>query len=154
MTVHSSSQQQPVEGPVTTASGNAWIQGGFLAIAILFNLCLTAQLLTVGLAVFSDSSWWQIHVWLVRGYSGLAGLLLIGTFLAPFPKRIQALTKGIAILLILQFVTAHVQQPIPLGVIHPLVGFALFTTSTTLVHKILSLIPDKSGDAPANQWDV
>ncbi len=124
---------------VTTESGKAWIQKGFLAIAILFNLCLTAQLLTVGLAVFSDATWWQIHVWLVRGYSGLAGLLLVGTFIAPFPKRVQVLTKGMVILLTLQFVTARVQQPIPLGVIHPLVGFTLFTTSTTLVHRVLPL---------------
>jgi hypothetical protein len=37
----------------TKLSGR-WIQKGFLAVAVLFNFCLIAQLLTVGLAVFDD----------------------------------------------------------------------------------------------------
>jgi len=38
----------------SNVSRSRWLQIGFLAIAILFNLCLVAQLLTVGLAVFYD----------------------------------------------------------------------------------------------------
>ena len=140
MTTHRPSKQFPIEAD----NGKSWVQLGFLAIAVLFNLCLVAQLLTVGLAVFSDASWWQVHVWLVRGYGSMAVLLLIGTFLTPFPKRIQALTKAIVVLLLLQFVTAHVQQPLPLGVLHPLTGFALFTTSTTLVHRAMSFVTEHS----------
>ena len=142
MTIHSSS---PVEA--VTEFNKDWIRVSFLAIAVLFNLCLAAQLITVGLAVFSDFAWWKIHVWLVRGYGGLAGLLLIGPFITHSSKRIQALTKGIVILLVLQFVTAHVQQPIPLGVVHPLIGFALFTASTTLVHRAMPLVLKKSDEA-------
>lgn len=143
MTTHRPSEQLSIEAN----DGKRWVQVGFLAIAILFNLCLVAQLLTVGLAVFSDASWWQVHVWLVRGYGGMAVLLLIGTFVTPFPKRIQALTKAIVILLLLQFVTAHVQQPLPLGVLHPLTGFTLFTTSTTLVHQAMSFVMGHSEKA-------
>lgn len=140
MTTHRPSEQSLVE-----ADGEkGWVRVSFLAIAILFNLCLVAQLLTVGLAVFSNPAWWQIHIWLVRGYGGLAAILLIGPFITPFSKRIQALTKGIAILLVLQFVTAHVQQPIPLGIVHPLTGFALFTDSTTLVHRVVPLVFKKT----------
>ena len=136
MTTH-----RPAEQFSTAADdGKSWVQVGFSAMAVLFNLCLVAQLLTVGLAVFSDASWWQVHVWLVRGYGGIAVLLLMGTFIAPFPKRIQALTKAIVILLLLQFATAHIQQPLPLGVLHPLTGFTLFTTSTTLVHRAMSFV--------------
>ena len=61
-----------------TKLSGCWIQKGFLAIAVLFNFCLIAQLLTVGLAVFDDPTWWHIHVLLVRGYSGLVVLLLAG----------------------------------------------------------------------------
>ena len=143
MTTHYSSE------PLPTASENekVWVQVSFLAIAILFNLCLVAQLLSVGLAIFSDPSWWQVHVWLVRGYGGLAVVLLIGTFLTPFPKRIQTLTSAMVILLFVQFATAHIQQPIPLGVLHPLTGFTLFTTSTTLVHRAMSFVKEGSDDA-------
>jgi hypothetical protein len=49
-----------------TKLSERWIQKGFLAIAVLFNLCLIAQLLTVGLAVFDDPTWWNIHVLLAR----------------------------------------------------------------------------------------
>ena len=142
MTTHSPSEQVSIEAE----DGKRWVQVGFLAIAILFNLCLVAQLLTVGLAVFADASWWQVHVWLVRGYGGLAVLLLVGIFMTPFPKRIQALTNAIAILLLLQFVTAHVQQPLPLGVLHPLTGFTLFTTSTTLVHRVMKFVRGHADD--------
>lgn len=136
MTAHRPSEQFSIK----TDDRKRWVQVGFLAIVILFNLCLVTQLLTVGLAVFFDASWWQVHVWLVRGYGGVSVLLLMGPFITPFPKRIQALTQAIVILLLLQFVTAHIQQPLPLGVLHPLTGFTLFTTSTTLVHRTMSFV--------------
>ncbi|MEM1310877.1 MAG: DUF6220 domain-containing protein [Cyanobacteria bacterium P01_H01_bin.153] len=143
MTTHCPAEQLSIEAEAR----KRWVQVSFLAIAILFNLCLVAQLLTVGLAVFSDASWWQIHVWLVRGYGGLAVLLFVGTLITPFPKRIQALTNAIVLLLLLQFVTAHVQQPLPLGVLHPLTGFTLFTTSTTLVHRGMAFVRGHSDRA-------
>lgn len=52
-----------------------WMQIGFYATSIVFNVCLIAQLLTVGVAYFNDQAWWVIHVWLVRGYSGLSSTL-------------------------------------------------------------------------------
>jgi len=114
----------------------SWTQIGFLAIAILFNICLVAQLLTVGLAVFYDPAWWNIHVWLVRSYGGLAVLLFIGLLIEPFSRKIRVLTGGLVILLALQFITSRFNHPLPLGVLHPLIGFSLFTSSTTLVHLV------------------
>lgn len=49
-------------------SHTRWSQIVFLTIAVVFNLCLVAQVLTVGLAFFYSPEWWNIHVWLVRGY--------------------------------------------------------------------------------------
>lgn len=92
-----------------------WDRIGFLLIAVLFNLCLVAQLLTVGLAVFYNPTWWSVHVWLVRGYSGLVVLLLAGLFISPFPRKIQRLTGGLVTLLILQFITIHLNHPLPLA---------------------------------------
>jgi hypothetical protein len=123
-----------------------WTQIGFLAIAVLFNLCLVAQLLTVGLAVFYSPNWWSIHVGLVRGYSGLALLLLGWVFISPFPRKIQMLTVGLTALLILQFTTIHLNRFLPLNVLHPLIGFALFNCSTTLVHRVWRMVFDKSDD--------
>jgi heme A synthase len=40
------------------------------------------------------------------------------------------------VLLGLQFLTIHLKTPVPLAVLHPLIGFALFSVSTTLVHRV------------------
>lgn len=119
---------------------------GFYALAVIFNLCLVAQLLTVGLAVFHHPAWWSGHVWLVRSYSGLSLLLLAWVYWQPFPQRVRSLTLSFPILLGLQFLTIHLQTPLPLplAVVHPLLGFALFSASTTLVHRVWPLVPSSS----------
>ena len=127
-----------------TKLSGCWIQKGFLAIAVLFNFCLIAQLLTVGLAVFDDPTWWHIHVLLVRGYSGLVVLLLAGLLVNQFPQKIKMLTVGLAVLLTLQFITGHLNHLLHLGILHPLLGFSLFTSSTTLVHRSWHEVFDRS----------
>lgn len=107
----------------------------FHIVAVLFNLCLGVQVLTVGMAYFYQPEWWNLHVLLVRGYCGLSLILAIWAYLSPFPVRVQALAISLPILLILQFLTIHLKSAIPLGVLHPLIGFTLFSVSTSLVHK-------------------
>ena len=111
---------------------------GFYALAVLFNLCLVAQVLTVGLAYFDNPAWWHTHVWLVRGYSGLSLVLLAWVYWIPMPQRVRMLTLSLPILLGLQFLTIHAQLslPISLAIFHPLLGFSLFSASTTLVHRV------------------
>lgn len=121
-----------------------WNQIGFYLVAVLFNFCLTLQVLTVGLAYFYNPQWWNIHVWLVRSYSGLSLVLLVWVYLVPFPRRVRSLTTSMPVLLGLQFLTIHLRSPLPLGVLHPLFGFTLFSTSTTLVHRVWLIISGKS----------
>lgn len=115
---------------------------GFYAITILFNLCLVAQVLTVGLAYFDNPDWWNTHVWLVRGYSGLSLVLLAWVYWIPMPQRVRMLTLSLPILLGLQFLTIHtpLSLPISLAIFHPLLGFSLFSASTTLVHRIGNIV--------------
>jgi hypothetical protein len=113
----------------------SWVQIGFHAIAVFFNLCLIAQVLTVGLAYFYNPEWWQIHIWLVRGYGGVSLILLGWVFLNLFPGRVRSLAAGLPVLLGLQFLTIHLKSPLPLSMLHPLIGFTLFSVSTTLVHR-------------------
>ena len=124
-----------------------WMKTGFYAIAVLFNLCLIAQLLTVGIAYFNDSSWWQIHVLLVRGYAGLSLVLLIGSAIIPFSKRIRSLAASLPVLLGLQFCSIHLKTPLHLEVLHPLIGFVLVYVSSTLVHRLSHQMFDKSDAA-------
>lgn len=113
-----------------------WTLLGFFILVVGFNLCLNAQVLTVGLAYFYNPQWWQAHVWLVRSYGGLALILLIWAYCISLPQRVRSLTASLPILLGLQFLTIHLKTPIPLAVVHPLIGFTLFSVSTTLVHRV------------------
>ncbi|MCL1469889.1 DUF6220 domain-containing protein [Argonema antarcticum] len=108
----------------------------FYIVAVLFNLCSIAQVLTVGLAHFYNPEWWNTHVWLVRGYSGLSLILLVWVYWVPFSRRVRSLTVSLPVLLGLQFLTIHLKFPLPLGILHPLIGFALFSASTSLVHRV------------------
>ncbi|MEM9265828.1 MAG: DUF6220 domain-containing protein [Cyanobacteria bacterium P01_F01_bin.13] len=116
---------------------------GFYIVAVLFNLCLSIQLLTVGLAYFVNPDWWQAHVWLVRGYSGLSLILLVWVYGASFPRRIRILTVSMSVLLGLQFLTIHWHPSflsLPLAIVHPLVGCLLVSVSATLVHQVWRVI--------------
>ncbi|MEH1966936.1 DUF6220 domain-containing protein [Nostoc sp.] len=117
-----------------------WIQISFFIAAVLFNLCLAIQVLSVGLAYFYNSDWWNLHIWLVRGYSGLSLILLVWVFLIPFPRKVQSLTASIPVLLGLQFLTIHLKTSFPLAAFHPLIGFSLFSISTTLVHRTSHIV--------------
>ena len=125
---------------------------GFYIVAVLFNLCLTAQLLTVGLAYFYNPDWWHTHVWLVRGYSGLSLILLAWVHWIPFPKRVRTLTASFPILLGLQFLTIHVQTPLPfpLAIVHPLIGFVLVSASATVVHRVWRILSPNKDESKSN----
>lgn len=109
---------------------------GFFILTISFSLCLNAQVLTVGLAYFHNPEWWKTHVWLVRSYSGLSVILLLWVYLIDVPKRVRSLASSLPILLGLQFLTIHLKTTVPLAVLHPLIGFTLFSVSITLVHRV------------------
>lgn len=114
----------------------SWVKLSFYAISIIFNVCLVAQVLTVGVAYFTDPAWWTIHVWLVRGYGGLSLILLAGSLMAPFSNRIRSLTASLSVLLGLQFCSIHLNTPLHLEMLHPLIGFTLFYVSSSLVHRV------------------
>ncbi|MEM9541106.1 MAG: DUF6220 domain-containing protein [Cyanobacteria bacterium P01_E01_bin.42] len=117
---------------------------GFYILAVLFNLCLTVQLMTVGLAQFYNPTWWHIHVLFVRGYSGITFILLAWVYWIDVPKRVRILTVILPILLALQFLTIRIHTPLPLAIAHPLIGFSLFSVSTTLVHRVWRTIANKN----------
>ncbi|MEG3834133.1 MULTISPECIES: DUF6220 domain-containing protein [unclassified Microcoleus] len=115
-----------------------WMPSGFYVTSIIFNVCLIAQLLTVGVAYFNNPAWWNIHVWFVRGYSGLSLVLLGWSFIAPFSRRIRHLAASLPILLGLQFSSIHLKTALHLEILHPLIGFTLVYVSSSLVHRISS----------------
>ena len=133
MTINSKINRDPIRS----------MQIGFYGTSVIFNLCLIAQLLTVGFACFMSPGWWDIHVWLVRGYGGLSLLLLGWSFITPFSPQIQRLTAILPVLLGLQFVSIHLKSPLHLEILHPLMGFSLLYVSSSLVHRVgLSLSPN------------
>ncbi len=128
-----------------------WRQLGFYALALIFNLCLIAQVLTVGLAYFYNPEYWYTHVLLVRGYSVLAPIMLLWVFLNPFPQRVQNLVISTLVLICLQFLTIHIKSPLHPGILHPLIGFSLFNISTTLVHRVQHIVFPKDTEIDTNR---
>lgn len=122
----------------------AGVKLGFYATSIIFNVCLIAQVLTVGVAYFTAPAWWNIHVWLVRGYSGLSLILLAGSLIAPFSDTIRSLAASLPVLLGFQFCSIHLKTPLHLEVLHPLIGFTLFYVSSSLVHRVSREVFNKS----------
>ncbi|MBW4693942.1 MAG: hypothetical protein KME27_19535 [Lyngbya sp. HA4199-MV5] len=129
------------------AAPRRWMLVSFYVASVVFNLCLIAQLLTVGIAYFVDPAWWQVHVWLVRSYSGLSILLLIWSFIAAYSPQIQRLTISLVVLLGLQFCSIHLQTPLHLNVLHPLIGFSLLYISSSLVHRVWRELSPTSAQA-------
>jgi hypothetical protein len=122
----------------------SWMQTSFYATSIVFNLCLIVQVLTVGVAYFTDPTWWAVHIWLVRGYSGLSLILLGGSLIAPFSDRVRSLCASLPVLLGLQFCSIHLKTPLHLEILHPLIGFTLFYVSSSLVHHVSREVFNKS----------
>lgn len=120
----------------------------FFVLAVLLQLCLTAQILTVGLAYFHNSTWWVTHILFVRGYSILSLILCVWAFVIPLPKRIRIFAGSLPILLRAQYLTVHInlQIPFPLAIFHPLIGFTLFFTAITLVHRVSRMLFSHSDD--------
>ena len=136
---------EPIDAKSTTATTHKpqFSIVGFYVVAVLFNLCLGVQLLTAGVAYFENPGWWQAHVWLVRGYSGISLVLLIWAYRVAVSRRIRILTVSLPVLLSLQFLTIHWHPPflpVSLAIIHPLVGFLLVSVSSTLVHRAWRLV--------------
>lgn len=136
---------EPISSAQTQTSVH-WTLRGFFILVVVFNLCLTAQVLTVGLAYFYDPQWWKAHVWLVRSYSGLSLILLFWASRIVVPRRVRSLTNSLPVLLGLQFLTIHLKTSIPLAVVHPLIGFTLFSVSSTLVHRVSRFLFPKADE--------
>jgi hypothetical protein len=121
-----------------------WISVMFYVIAITFNLCLVAQLLTVGIAYFDNPAWWNIHIGLVRGYGGLSIVLWGISLIAQFFRKIKYLSAALSILIGLQFASIHLKTPLHLEIFHPLIGFSLFYVSSSLVHATSRTLSSKA----------
>jgi hypothetical protein len=133
--------------PIGNASAPIpWVLMVFFILVVGFNICLNVQVLTVGLAYFYDPGWWQVHVGLVRSYSGLSLVLVIWAYCIPVPRRVRTLTASLPVLLGLQFLTIHLKTSVPLAVVHPLLGFTVFSASTTLVHRVSRFLFPKAND--------
>ncbi|WNZ21639.1 hypothetical protein HJG54_01295 [Leptolyngbya sp. NK1-12] len=139
---------EPAHTAVTRTSVS-WTLMGFFLLVVCFNICLNAQVLTVGLAYFYNPVWWKAHVWLVRSYSGLSLVLLFWVHCITVPRRIRSLTISLPLTLGLQYLTIHLKTPIPLAILHPLNGFALFSASTTLVHRVSRFLFPKADEGEA-----
>ncbi|MCL1474443.1 DUF6220 domain-containing protein [Argonema antarcticum] len=49
------------------------------------------------MAYFYHPEWWNVHVWLVRGYCGLSLILPIWAYSLPFSPKVRRLTVSLPV---------------------------------------------------------
>jgi hypothetical protein len=111
-------------------------------LAVLFALCVAAQVLLAGLSVFLDASWWHAH----RVFGTIFGIVLplalvAATWPARMPGRPRRLAGAAFGLSMLQGVTAAIGGVA--GALHPVGALALFWVALAMAR------PARAGGAEA-----
>ncbi|MFK7691240.1 DUF6220 domain-containing protein [Paenibacillus sp. HJGM_3] len=98
----------------------------FLGVACLFVICITTQILIAGMAVFTDSSYWQNHIVFVRVFELFPIVMLILSFTGKLPNFLRWMSVVILILIFAQYFTANFEGA---GAAHPVIAAILFWVS-------------------------
>lgn len=140
--------QQTDQPTITGGSipyGKKALRTPFLIGIRLFIACLLIQLLTVGMAVFVNPSWWTNHN-LFSHFIGVLGLLLfLVTLFGRFPRTIVMLTGLMNVLFFVQGSTANLVRfpQLALGAaFHPVNALLLFWIAMAIARKTQCLLVD------------
>ena len=134
--------QQTLKRSSTVGSssvGKRWLKTVFLVGIWFFIAGLLFQLFTVGMAVFTDPSWWTNHALFSHIIGVLGFILLLLALFGRFPKAIWSLTGLMNVLFFVQGSSANlslISPALSLGTaFHPVNALLLFWTATAIADK-------------------
>lgn len=128
---------------LTVARGSRFI---FLCVAVLFVVCVTAQIFIAGLAIFTDSSYWHSHIVFVRIFELFPILMLILAFMGKLPVFLRWMCLLTLVMIFAQYFTAHFEGA---GALHPVIAAVLFWVSIVVaVHAKRNVFPKKEQAQP------
>lgn len=114
----------------------------YLTLAIIFTLCIIAQVFFAGMAIFLYPVDWTKHMMFVHLFGfNLPILMLIVAYVGAFPRWAYWQLFGILIAIFLMYFTANIGAALSwLGTIHPVIAIMLFVLSCSIVSKTWKLI--------------
>lgn len=113
----------------------------FLILACLVLLCIVVQTLLAGIALFTDSAYWNHHDYFVKTFTYLPLLLLVTAFAGRLSAHLRWSSFGLFVLIFLQYFTANFNGA---GALHPVIALVLFWLSaTTVQHGFRSITAKK-----------
>ncbi|MBW7455434.1 DUF6220 domain-containing protein [Paenibacillus sepulcri] len=120
-------------------TGASYIRLALFLLAAVFAVCVVMQVFLAGMASFVDSSHWQDHRSFVHYFEMIPLAMLVLTFIGPTGRTIRFLGFGMVILIIMQYLTAHMGGRIPeLAALHPVLALLLFWISMIAVKRAFS----------------
>lgn len=108
----------------------------FLGLAVIFTLCVAAQVFIAGLAVFVAPAHWAQHTTFVHIFEFVPLLMLAVSAAGRLPVRLRWLSAALFALVYAQYFTANIRGLAPLlAALHPVVALAIFWLSAHVVQE-------------------
>ncbi|WP_077602927.1 DUF6220 domain-containing protein [Oceanobacillus sojae] len=99
----------------------------FLVLAWIYAVCIVAQTLLAGMALFNNYAYWGYHTTFVIWFQFIPILMLMLAFTGQLSRKIRWKVAGLFLLIVpLQYVSVHV--PV-IGAVHPVTPLILFWLS-------------------------
>lgn len=96
----------------------------FLILAWIYAVCIVAQTLLAGMALFNNYAYWGYHTTFVIWFQFIPILMLMLAFTGQLSRKIRWKVAGLFLLIVpLQYVSVHV--PV-IGAVHPVTPLILF----------------------------
>ncbi|MCT1905325.1 DUF6220 domain-containing protein [Oceanobacillus sojae] len=96
----------------------------FLILAWIYAVCIVAQTLLAGMALFNNYAYWGYHTTFVIWFQFIPILMLMLAFTGQLSRKIRWKVAGLFLLIVpLQYVSVHV--PV-IGAVHPVAPLILF----------------------------
>jgi Family of unknown function (DUF6220) len=102
----------------------------FLGLAVVFALCVAAQVFIAGLAVFVTPVHWAQHTAFVHIFEFVPLLMLVVSAVGRLPVRLRWHSAALFALVYAQYFTANIGGLVPLvAALHPVVALVIFWLS-------------------------
>lgn len=124
----------PRQARRTRSARVAWY--AFLGLAVIFTLCVAAQVFIAGLAVFVTPVHWARHTAFVHIFEFVPLLMLVVGAVGRLPARLRWRSAALFALVYAQYVTANIGGIMPLvAALHPVVALIIFWLSAQVVQE-------------------
>jgi len=117
--------------------GGRFSRAAFIFLAWALVLCVVAQTLIAGLAVFGNAEWWRNHVIFVRIFEYLPLLMLVFAFAGKMPATLKWHSVALIVLIILQYFTANTPWA---GALHPVIALLMFWLALATARRSLAAL--------------